>query len=67
MIILVIMLMCIGLFCTITAEKLMHDQWNAKDSYYQKKMIDRAKIYKNISTLTFFGGAILCIYLLFHL
>lgn len=67
MIIISIMLMCIGMFCTLTAEKLMHDQWKAKDSYYQKKMIDRAKKYKTISTFSLLGGAILCAYLLYKL
>jgi hypothetical protein len=49
----------------MVADRLMHQQWYAKDSYYQKKMIDRAKVYKNISTLFLVGGAILCMYLLF--
>lgn len=67
MIVIVIMLISIGLVCTMTAEKLMHDQWYASDSYQQKKMIDRAKLYKNISTLSLVGGAILCMYLLYKL
>lgn len=67
MIAIVIVLMSAGLICTMTAERLMHQQWYAKDSYYQKKMIDRAKVYKNVSTLLLLGGAILCGYLLYKL
>lgn len=51
----------------MTAEKLMKQQWYAKDSYYQKLMIDKAKRYKNYSTLFLVGGALLLFYLLYKL
>ena len=65
MIMTLIFILCVGIICGMVADRLMHQQWYAKDSYYQKKMIDRAKVYKNISTLFLVGGAILCMYLLF--
>ena len=67
MILIAIFFLSSAIFTNLIAEKLMHQQWYAKDSYYQKKMIDKAKVYKNISTLSLVGGAILCIYLLYKL
>lgn len=67
MILVVILFLGTAIFTNLISDKLMHQQWYAKDSYYQKKMIDKAKVYKNISTLTLVGGAILSIYLLYKL
>lgn len=63
----VITLICLGMGFGMTSEKLMKEQWYAKDSYYQKLMIDKAKKYKNYSTLFLVGGALLLFYLLYKL